>query len=297
MNFCGECGAAFGESQKFCGSCGSRRESLAPKTRESPLARLGIHIPPPKIRVSETLGWENFAITDYVTEQDLSQFRKAWAQLVKLEKQGGFGSVDDAWLEMAEAGYSAAWTLLSDEANRTGDYESATKYFRLATHCAWNDFDDLIAGVTQGENLGRRLQEALGVTEGQLFLDLAAETAEALNLVRTVTQAVYADGEILSSWLKEDEADTRRWLSRAGFVMNIYQFCDLSGKIKHYGFPGGFAWGLLLRLEFGAVEQQAEAERALRQLASVDTRNSVALSNYEPIQQRMVELGLAWWKE
>lgn len=205
------------------------------------MARLGIHIPPPKIRVSDTLGWEIFAITDYLTEKDLSQFRKAWAQLVKLEKQSGVGSVDDAWLEMAEAGYSSAWTLLSNEANLRGDYESATKYFRLATHCSWNDFDDLIAGVTQGENLGRRLQEAQGMTKAQLFLDLAEETAEALNLVTTVTQAVYADGEILSSWLEEDEADTRRWLSRAGFVMNLYQLCDLSGKIKIYGFPGGYA--------------------------------------------------------
>jgi hypothetical protein len=255
--------------------------------------------------MSDTLGWEGFTITDFVSKRNRDEFYKAQRELVQIEKTHGLGYANAAWHELAEAGHCRAWAVLSADAWDTGDSVSATQFFRLAVHCAWDQWDVLTAAVTQMEYLNLRIaKHAQKTSEGVTSIveearHLKKDIAEVSALVRNVTESVYPDSKTLKDWLWEDEADTRAWLTRAGYVMNLHLAVDLEGSMEgsNWGSPGAVAWGLLLRLEFGTPEQQAEAERTLRHMASVDTFNSVALSGYKPIQKKMAELGLAWWKE
>jgi hypothetical protein len=245
--------------------------------------------------LSDTVGWDNFLISDYLTEPEHAQLVEAGKKLREIETTRGI-EIDAAWFELGEAGYCKAWELLMGGAWEKKDYEESTKFFRLAIHSAWNTWDILTAAVARMEHLG---QQVIGEAKQPISSKTTRPEyiAEASELVRSVTEHVYPESHTLALWLEEDEPGTRAVLTRAGYVMNLHLALALSGEFQSGGAPGAVAWGLLLRIEFGTQDQKVEAELALRAMASADAYNSIALSEYEPIQQKMIDLGLAWWAE
>lgn len=238
--------------------------------RESALKALGIVVPPPKVRVSDVMNRADFVLADVYTDQDYEAHQEAINKLLDLAEIHGHEHVRAALIEIGEAGSSSAWRVLSAIARQQSD-DDATKDFALrARFCALSDWDEFVSILMEATPLSRQITDrsADEVWLQQSPHPLTSDIQRISSDLRATIEGVYPDSEQLNNWLREDESGTASMLAEAGFALqNIHRFFGLNGLQPPHA--GGMALGLALISDFADPESRESAEKALRNLVTV----------------------------
>lgn len=298
---------AFSGAGNFCSKCGAPRGG-APTTvnpvgslPQSPIEALGIHVPPAKIAVSETLGDPNFDVKNHYSPEEIGAFYGVLDQILDVSDVHGSEHVLPALTQLGEAGSSAAWRVLAQFAAQNGDREGVRRNVWLAVHCAFNNWDVLVAVNIQATELAREINAEKSDSDWafQSPHPLSQDVAQVSAGLLDVISALYPDSEELRSYMAEGVENTRQMLAEAGLALyNIHQVFGTDGKPP--GHIGLMALGLTLLIDFGPVEQRGRAEEDLKNLVTIQGQFgdfAKQLLEIEVIKPKLKDLGVWRWKD
>lgn len=303
--FCKECGLAFSGAGNFCSKCGAPSGGTPTTANpvgslpQSPIEALGIHLPHATIKISETLSDPDFDIKNHYSPEEIGAFYEVLDQILDVSEVHGSEHVLPALNQLGEAGSSAAWRVLAQFAAQNGDIESVRRNVWLAVHCAFNNWDVLVAANIHATELAREInaEKSDSTWAFQSPHPLSQDVAQVSAGLLDVISALYPDSEELRAYMVEGAENTRQMLAEAGVALyNIHQIFGTDGKAP--GHVGLMALGLTLLIDFGPVEQRARVEDTLKNLVTIQGQFADfarQLLEIEIIKPKLVELGVWRW--